>query len=1043
MRPVKLTISGFGPYADCQIIDFDKFGENGIYLIFGETGAGKTTIFDAITFALFGEASGAERTGAMFRSDFSDSTVKTFVELEFVYKKKKYKVIRNPEYERPKTRGEGMTTEASNAEIFLPDNTIVSGKGNVTAKVVEILGINKEQFSQIVMIAQGDFRKFLLSDTKERSAILRRIFDTYAIESFQYKLREKRTQLKRELDEKEQSFIQYTNGIQSEGYSEAEEKIFTWKEDAALYRGKDIIDLLSVLITSQEARERDLAQKTELMQKEKETFVTRIAVVEESNNRLHKLQIKKSKLEELMAQDAGFKEKDRKLLLGKTALYTVRPREEQFEKASAQYENISKKMILMKKKIEDASKLFSHAKEELKQQEEHMKLLDGLKIKVQQLKDEMPKYQELDQLEKEIKQHQSNMKLSENQIKQAEKVLSELKEKEQSLQEARTALENIELTLERELFQKKLLDEKKKKVDFLQELDQRLAKIDDVINQIRRKFQTAKKNYTEEHAKYVEMEELFFREQAGMLAEKLEEGMPCPVCGSSHHPNKAMLTKEAPTEVVLRQQKEKVEHWRAHMEQVIGSYKEEDSRKNTLKEQYEKEFNALKDEMPLDENINWKKEKEQAANQEKVLLKNIAVAEEGVQKKKIYEDSLKKLTQNFASQEEQIKEKKEKQDIIREKCVKSLAEADSLRKQVQFHSVDEVQKESNSCEQKIQKIQTDYDRTEKECRKLEEKIQQSEAVLKELDNQNSSSLQEKEELGQTFEDEWKKYFESIPEYKQLLVSEEKLTLYDQEIKVYNDSVKQLVSEINVLEEETKGAEWIALDVLKNQLADIETSIRSHNLEVTKTISQKNNNHAVHKNLSEVLKHGEQLEKQYLMYKVLADTANGQIKGKDAVSFETFLQITYFQQILMSANRRLSVMSNQRYELSRKEQSSDKRMQSGLDLDILDHYTGKKRDVRSLSGGESFLTSLSLALGLSDIVQQTTGGIELNAMFIDEGFGTLDGETLDTAVSTLSTMAGDGKIIGIISHVNELRERIEKQLWIKKSMKGSSVDCIGT
>lgn len=1042
MKPVKLTISAFGPYADCQTIDFTGLGDTGLYLIYGETGAGKTTVFDAISYALYGEASGEGRTSAMFRSHFSQAAVKTQVELEFVYKNKNYRVIRNPEYERPKTRGSGYTKELSNAELFLPEEVIISGKNNVTDKIIEILGMNKQQFSQIVMIAQGDFRRFLFSDTRERAAILRRIFDTENIERFQKDLKYKLSALRDELTAAKRSLMQYLKGIQEGDNRELTERISTWEEETILYSGKEVIETLPLLIKQQEKWETEANTRIKAMQEEKESLLPQLAVAGDANSRLLKLEKRRKVLSEQNRKENDFAEKSKALESGKAALYRIKPFEEQYQKALHRYQVMLKKTAEQNEAMEQVADLLRQAEKEYKGQEEKTRLLEKLRFKQERLSEEIPRYEELISMNREAENYRMTLRQHETEIKKSNDREAFLKQEGQALISQIKGMAELELSIEKYLYEMRDLEEKMSRLANLLQLSERLHRGKEEKKKLLSDFEIAEADFLKEDLQCKEMETVFFREQAGLLAGQLKDGMPCPVCGSPTHPSKAELIKGAPTEAQLQKQKELVQILREKREETAGSCKEKNMLIVSLKQQYEtavsqyEQFGVLKQESDCKYKIGIIK-KQKAA-----LEIKIAEAKQKVELKKKLEASLTAFEMETIGLTELLKVKGESLREVKDKLVKKQAEKEALINLLQFKDQREAEKQAEHYAGQILKLQQELNRVKHNYEETQSRKEKIHAVYAELKTQSGGLLKEKNQLYDSYIAALKGIFDSEPEYKKALFTEEQLAADEKEINAYYDFMKRLINEIEVLTAETKSLNWIDTAQLECRLTEISSAIAEESKKVSRITSMKDSNKNILKNFSIGLEKGLSKEKTYLIYKEIADTANGKISGKLPVTFETFMQITYFQQILVSANMRLSRMSNQRYELRRKKQPVNLRSQAGLDLDILDHYTGKIRDVRSLSGGEAFLTSLSLALGLSDIVQQTSGGIELKAMFIDEGFGTLDGDTLDTAINTLNAMAGEGKLIGIISHVNELREKMEKQIWIEKGVNGSRIRWLG-
>ena len=762
MRPLLLTMSAFGPYAGEIRLDFRLLGERGLYLITGDTGAGKTTIFDAITYALFGEASGDNRKPEMFRSKYAGPGVPTFVELIFSCRGKEYRVKRIPRYLRPKERGEGMTWQNESAELMEPGGRLVTKTTEVTARMGEILGVDRQQFTQIAMIAQGDFLKLLLASTEERMKIFRQIFNTQKYELLQNEIGRDFRRLYGECEDLRKSINQYIGGTQCD---ESRALFPLWQE---MVNGKVVIREVILLLE-------------------------RLVAEEERENQLGRAQLADWE-KQLQQLTAGMNEARRRERLEK----------ETEEKLERKKQNT--------KKLEMAKERCRRAEERLPEQER-------LEEKMAALKEQLVRLEEIEEAREGLKQLQ------------------------------RTYHQAVELYQEGSR-QRQLLREE-----------------------------------------YQKIEQAFLDHQAGILSATLLPGQPCPVCGSREHPSPAISLEEAPTREQWQQAKKKLE-------------------------QKEQELLGL--------------------NQRAAGLKGKVEEKEG---------SLKEL----------------------------------LGEKLQLPDLGKMKEQLNRWKQ------------------------EKEAIRKEA-----------EEAGQV---------------RNRLLQEQAM----------------LEGEIQASQKEMAGIAAVSLEKLSLTYGEINNRKREAASRNEETGHRLEKNRFALKQIRHKAALLEEKEDIYGWLKALHDTANGRQADKSKIMLETYVQMAYFERILEQANLRLEKMSGGQYTLIRKKDTQNNRSQGGLDLEVIDHYNGSIRHVKTLSGGEAFMASLCLALGLSDEIQSCCGGIRLDTMFVDEGFGSLDEESLQQALAVLASLSEGNRLVGIISHVEELKRKIPLQILVTKTKTGFSnakiINCI--
>ena len=912
MRPIKLTMSAFGPYAGTTVLELDKLGKSGIYLISGDTGAGKTTIFDAISFALFGTPSGSNRKTDMLRSKYAQPGTPTAVELVFEYGGKTYTVKRSPEYERPKTRGEGTTKELQSAELHMPDGRLITKYKEVTAAVVEILGIDQGQFTQIAMIAQGDFQKLLLASTDDRQKIFSRIFRTQPFSRLQNALKDEANALWRQLDQAENSIAQYISGISCDKASVYAPQVCKAVNKQLPY--DQVPELLKKLAEEDAAAEAAIKEKLDAVSSLIEQTAARIKLAE---------------------QKAG---------LGKDIAAAEGKRAEALEKLAA---------------LKDA---LAEARGRLPQAEE-------LGKKAAELNARLSDYDHLDELEKELKDCRDDLQRSGKALESKTAALAKASDALKAADAELAGLENagedvLRLTASKEKADAELADlgDIHKSIEELAKAEKKLADLQEVY----RKKQTAE---SAERSRYDAMRHSYLSAQAGILALGLEEGQPCPVCGSVHHPQLAAVPAEAPSKEEL------------------------DAAEASLKNASDKAFAASSDAGKQAERVKLLAEdlKEKAGTDAPAdQLK--AQTEERI-------ENAKKNIEDITAQLEASKKAKARKDELSEKLPeleKAKAEAEK--------TVSEIKAQIAGLEASAAQLEASRKAT---AEKLKfESGEQAKAEVKRLEK-------EKKGIEQAAKDAETAH----------AAADKDLTALDASIETYKKSFAELPDQ--------------DADALEQKRADLLAEKEGFDKELAELTHRIRTNDGILKNITDKTAEAESLRRRYSWVRALSDTAQGTVSGREKIMLETYVQMTYFDRILARANVRLLMMSDGQYELRRRSRAGDLRSQSGLELDVKDHNNDSVRPAASLSGGESFMASLCLALGLSEEIQSSAGGIRLDCMFVDEGFGSLDEETLRLAMKALADLTEGSRLVGIISHVAELKERIDKQIVVTKDRSGGS------
>ena len=914
MRPLKLTISAFGPYAGEQTLELDKLGTGGLYLITGDTGAGKTTIFDAITYALFGSASGDSRTPAMLRSKYAAEQTDTFVELTFDYSGKQYHIRRSPEYERTKKSGSGTTKRRAEVILTMPDGRILTKQSEVDTAITETIGLTRAQFSQVSMISQGEFRKLLQAGTEERQKIFRDIFDTGRFVAIQLRLAEDTKALRTKLDQADLSKQQYISGIACDRDSMLFLDVDKAKNGEMLTG--DVLELLEKLLAEDQAAQE--LSNTALSDTDKQLEAINAQLTKARDYEKAKQDLSKNKETEVRKQ---------------TALEAADARLEQAKKTEPQQEELGKQITELGLSLADYDEL-----------EKKRADLTG-------------KEKSLSAAEIDRQNAATGMELLTAQIEAMKAAYKDLAGIEAQKVEL-TAQQN-QLTEQREQFQALISS-----LGTLAVRRQKLA-------QKQEDYQQAEAVSIQKKGFYDSMNKAFLDEQAGILARNLVRGMACPVCGSTDHPHLAVMSESAPTEQAV---KEAQEAYETAQKKTQAASEEASKHKGTVlstEEQLRQEIGRL---LPG----------------ETLETAHSAAAEQI--------SSLSVTLGTLASQVKELTAKEKQRSELEQQL--PLKEGQLGRLQ---------QTEATAREQ-IAALRSAITALEKQILEQQEKLRfESKAAA--LSHQNT--------LQKHLDDLKKEHSSALAAYNTC----------KEELAAIMATIKQLQVQLaESCEIETQALEAEKLTLTTHRAALLQQQRELH----SRLTANKNALVSITAKAAEMA----QLEEQYGWMHSLSATANGTLSGTDRVTLETYVQTTYFERILQRANIRLQKMSGGQYKLIRKQKADVKRGKTGLELDIHDYVNGTERSVNTLSGGEAFLASLALALGLSDEIQASTG-IRLDTLFVDEGFGSLDSEALRKAYNTLDGLTEGNRLVGIISHVPELKDWIDNQIIVKKQPTGGS------
>ena len=924
MKPLKLTMSAFGSYAGKNVIDFTG-QQQGIFLITGDTGAGKTTIFDAITYALYNQTSGGERNGNMMRSQYAQPETETYVELEFLYRGQTYRVRRNPDYKITKTLKNGKIREQKvphSVELTLPDGTVFPEKKNATdAKIIEILGLTADQFSQIVMIAQGDFLKLLYTKSDERKMIFSKLFRTDIYWKIQENLRRKSMEMDERIQENDRAFEQEKSRIMP------------------LPESEEIP--LDELVERLRERLKDALKEQNLRRANVEELNKKITKYEEINKLFVSLEKIRQTGKELEARQAESKERRQQIENARKA-DKVLVAEQQNLRQQQEVEQSAQAIAKMGETLADDQEMFETLKTQLQEAEAKQKreAADTQK-KMLALEQSFPSYEALQNARSEEQQ--------------AKKVWEDLR---------KTSEESFH-----------------KKAAGIAALKEQQKRQEQAVEKTKKNWEQTSLSASESAKHYEHMYEAFLKEQAGILAENLSAGCPCPVCGSTIHPDPAKLSDHAVTELEVEQAKKTRAAAEEKRDLAYAAFEAEKTEKQKLAQAVEKE----EADFVLAQTIAKQQRKE--AEQNYVSLQKIA---EQIREKLVY-PSLAEAKKQYAAMQKAL-EAAEQEIAKKRQKVSELAEAMNTLKGQKL-AEEENQKTAKKLAVK----------TEKEYAKLLEKSG----------------------------------FVSEETYHLAILPERSRSKLEREEKEYESQCLRQQSEQKLLEKQVSGKTYTDTTELNEQLKAEKQALKEAEKTYMELHTAYENDRSVLQNCAVYLEKGKKLESEDQVIKSLSKTANGRLSGSAKIDFETYIQRQYFKQIIHEANKRLLTMSNHQFILKLKEEANTgRKTNEGLDLSVYSLVTDSERDVKTLSGGESFLAALAMALGLSDIVERSAGAIHPDMMFIDEGFGSLDAQSRQQAIEVLGELAGDSRMVGIISHVTELKEQIDRKLVVSRTDKGS-------
>ena len=928
MRPLRLTLSAFGPYAAETTLDLEKLGKGGLYLITGDTGAGKTTIFDAITYALYDHSSSGIREGSMLRCKYADDKTPTFVELEFEVHGVRYTVRRNPEYQRPKARGEGMTTEKADATLTYPDDRPpVTKAKDVTAAVQEIIGLDYNQFSQIVLIAQGQFTKLLNASTEERSRIFRKLFRTQRYAQLQERLQAEASALNQQRTAQNAKLDSLLGGLQ---FSPEDPDAEALRALCAQTVPETALALLDTLTARQ------------------------AAALEEAGTAL---QATEAQLDTVQQQ------------LG----------------AAAQAQRLAQQLAARQAELAAAKPALDAARVEADRHAGDAAQLDALTAQVTQAQSALAAYDALDTLCRQQTEARDAARLA---AAQAHKRRTQLDSLNAALAAAETELAALADADTRLLALQTRSTQLTQRGEALAKLEQRLADCQrqaKAAHKAQENYRAAAAAQDEARARRDALERAFLDAQAGLLAEGLTEGAPCPVCGSTHHPARALLPHTAPTQ--------------AQVEAARQAAAEADR---------------------------------QAQNASAAAQSAIAAANEA--KTSLRRDAETLLPERFTTPEGTV-------PLTFALMTNVLAEENAALQTAQADCAARCRQTDDDCRRKAQ-LEADRQAKTRQRPALEQAAAEADrsaaAQNASADALEGQIAERRAALPYPRRADAQAALDKLEADRSTLrtgmdTAQRKLKQAEQTVAAAEAAVEALTAQQTAAQKELPARSAEELTAQQTELTAARETLRSREKQLSAQLLPNRKTAAQYRAAAEAR---QTLESRWQWVSALAATAGGTLTSKQKIKLEAYIQMNYLDRILRYANTRLMQMTAGQYELERIG-AENQRSQSGLDLGVIDHYNGTRRSVKTLSGGESFKASLALALGLSDEVQSSAGGIRLDTLFLDEGFGSLDEESLELAIRVLSGLTEGDRLVGIISHVGALKDRIDRQVVVHKARTGGS------
>lgn len=1078
MKPTKLVMQAFGAYAEQTEIDFTQFEEKGLFLICGDTGAGKTTIFDAISYALYGEASGSYRDTKNLKSEYVDKKVESFVDFYFTHQGKDYHVCRKPSFKY--TNRNGKPDEQAEKVIFYqPDGTTLEGAKNVDGTkekpgaIPQLLNMDAGQFMQVAMIAQGEFWKLLNAKTNERTEILRTIFQTDAYKKLELKLKNRMDVSFAARKEKEQSISQSFREVKvepaeiSEGISgiltedlaedseeqprsvvqricDLQEKL---QDSKTVWNIEEMLTLLQAAIgeDTEKAKQKEtvLAQAEEELQKLQGTLVS----AKDNNAILERYARTKEEREVLESQKGLFEERRIQLDRTKQATYKVKPEYDAWSAKEHEWERTKQLITDGAQTLADCQTRAGMADAKVKETEALRPEAEQCQKIVDKVREEEPRYKEREMLQHELGQIQLQLATQEQQeaaLVTAEQMLQkrigELQEQQAVWKEEPQQLAQAQAAHD------KLLDSQKKTESIAKNLIPAWRRKQQELEEAQREYRKNQDAYESAKEAFTHADRLYRANLVGILASDLAEGDPCPVCGATHHEKLATLVEASVTA-------EQCKELKAVEEKKLDAFNQATASASSLRADVQAKGQQIKEEIrgymtpefiggveALEELIvSFERQREKLVNTVAQSRERLDTLQQNCEKLREVEAMLARAQgTEMARLAEQRKSLVEERQSLIAKQAASQATLAALQT-LSYPDWEAAMQAGNHALARVNEIQTALDTAAKEKKSADEavaRVQASIATQKQaLEQQKSDAQMLKQRLNEKLT---ACQFASVEEMQAQVATDAEIHAEETKLADYDKKVTEVAARLSQLEQEQDARHRTLVDLeqlqqehtsKRVQVETLRTALQAITFRIQNNCEKQQNIRAQQVAYEKAKKENDTSYRLYAL--VSGQTRNGKI------TFEQYIQAAGFDSILQAANRHLLPMSDNQFQLYRQTNAVGKQTNTFLDLEVLDISTGKRRPVGNLSGGESFKASLSLALGLSDTIAENRGGIQMDALFVDEGFGTLDSKSLEETKDALLSMSGENKLVGIISHRDELMD-IPQKLRVTKGRGGSRI-----
>ncbi len=1078
MKPTKLVMQAFGTYAEQTEIDFTQFEEKGLFLICGDTGAGKTTIFDAISYALYGEASGSYRDTKNLKSEYVDKKVESFVDFYFTHQGKDYHVCRKPSFKYTNRNGK-PDEQAEKVTFYQPDGTTLEGAKNVDGTkekpgaIPQLLNMDAGQFMQVAMIAQGEFWKLLNAKTNERTEILRTIFQTDAYKKLELKLKNRMDVSFAARKEREQSISQSFREVKvepaeiSEGISgilaedlaedseeqprsvvqricDLQEKL---QDSKAVWNIEEMLTLLQAVIgeDTEKAKQKEtvLAQAEEELQKLQGTLVS----AKDNNAILERYARTKEEQEVLESQKGLFEERRIQLDRTKQATYKVKPEYDAWSAKEHEWERTKQLITDGAQTLADCQTRAGMADAKVKETEALRPEAEQCQKIVDKVREEEPRYKEREMLQHELGQIQLQLATQEQQeaaLVTAEQMLQkrigELQEQQAVWKEEPQQLAQAQAAHD------KLLDSQKKTESIAKNLIPAWRRKQQELEEAQREYRKNQDAYESAKEAFTHADRLYRANLVGILASDLAEGDPCPVCGATHHEKLATLVEASVTA-------EQCKELKAVEEKKLDAFNQATASASSLRADVQAKGQQIKEEIrgymtpefiggveALEELIvSFERQREKLVNTVAQSRERLDTLQQNCEKLREVEAMLARAQgTEMARLAEQRKSLVEERQSLIAKQAASQATLAALQT-LSYPDWEAAMQAGNHALARVTEIQTALDTAAKEKKSADEavaRVQASIATQKQaLEQQKSDAQMLKQRLNEKLT---ACQFASVEEMQAQVATDAEIHAEETKLADYDKKVTEVAARLSQLEQEQDARHRTLVDLeqlqqehtsKRVQVETLRTALQAITFRIQNNCEKQQNIRAQQVAYEKAKKENDTSYRLYTL--VSGQTRNGKI------TFEQYIQAAGFDSILQAANRHLLPMSDNQFQLYRQTNAVGKQTNTFLDLEVLDISTGKRRPVGNLSGGESFKASLSLALGLSDTIAENRGGIQMDALFVDEGFGTLDSKSLEETKDALLSMSGENKLVGIISHRDELMD-IPQKLRVTKGRGGSRI-----